>query len=788
MRLRIPIFILVGITTISIAFSQGNALRELIAKDPSLLAKFSAGNNGENNSMLSSLPTGSTPPINAGMNNSSYANPKLETNSEIQQSALTDSTDNDDVDLLPTDSNRFETRVLKSGKRDNFNIPMGGANANYIIKPGDALLLSLWGEVEKNLQIEINQQGQSIVPGIGAVGLTGMTTAEAKAYLSKRLEQIYSGLKNDKTQLTLQVTRMSPVLVYVTGEAARPGSYLFPANATVFQALMRAHGPSAVGSVRNMILKRKGKSYTLDYYAFLFEGKQPKDAILRDGDILVLPKAQKLVEAQGELNRNAIFELKPEEGLADLIKYAGGPSPKASRRTLVIQRVFEDDRTDYVNVENASTYFNGKSQLRLQNFDKIIVFESAEEAKSYVALGGAIKYPGHFAYKTNMNLSTAIKIAGGFRSDAFRNRIEVYRTANDGQTLSFPVESSHFDSFVLNAKDSIAIFYRDSLKNDLFISISGPVRKPGLYSFSGGMHAKDLLLQAGGALPEWEAGKAQVERVNSNGDFQVIPINLDSSSFELLPKDRLVLFANPNYREQEVISLAGAFIRPGKYGKANRNETLVSFLNRVGEFKDNAYAKGAKFFRSKLNSSDTIMSNCITEESAKSPQKQDSDTLFYRDSILALCHLKISKKMDSLIQAVPIDLPAILAAKNNEGNIVLQHGDSLYIPTKPISVTVRGAVLSPGEVLYAEGESENYYIKRAGGYTFNADEDRIVISYANGEKTKAGWFTKNPDAGSEVFVADLPPSDGKTMQWVNSIGNIVLGLTGVILTFIAATN
>lgn len=685
--------------------------------------------------------------------------------------------------LLPVDTSRFETRLFAKQNREFFTAPSLGPNGNYRIKPGDAFNLNLWGETEKSQFIEVSPTGSAVIPGIGAVGVSGKSTADLSQMLKQKLGTVYSGLATGKTQLSIDVVRMSPVKVYVMGEAARPGAYIFPANSSLFQALYKAHGPSAVGSVRNMILKRGGKSYAVDFYPFFFEGKQPVGSDLRDGDILVLPKAKKLVEAKGEFGRPSIYELKNEEGLSELIRYAGGASAKASRKTLVIERIFEDDRSDFVNVESASQYFNGKGQFRLQNFDKVIAFESNEESKSYFSLGGAAKYPGRFAYKNNMNLSLALKVSGGFLSESYKERLEVYRKAENGQWQVYPLNQSEFSTFMLAPRDSIHIYSRDSLNVNQYVNISGSVRKAGTYNYVQGMSAKDLILQAGGQTPEWENGKVQIERVNNKGEFQVIQADLNGETPELLPKDRLVLLSNPNSREQEVISLSGAFVRPGKYGKAERAETLGAFLKRTGQFQANAYVGGARFYRSFLHPEDTSMASCLLKQRTAKTLASSADSTAFNDSLKVVCAKQFDKIRDSLIRPIPLNLGAIIAGK--ELDLALQDGDSLFVPTKPISVHVRGAVLSPGEVLFEEGKSESYYIRRAGGFTHNADEDRIVITYANGQKTKSGWFTDNPDAGAEVFVAE-EVRDDRWMQIGSFASSIVTGLTAATASVISA--
>jgi protein involved in polysaccharide export with SLBB domain len=647
---------------------------------------------------------------------------------------------------LSLDTTRFETKLILNGPQISAHMQLEDTPGTYVLKAGDEVELSLWGQVERREVSTLDASGLAQFSGVGRVQLSGKTIASAERVLMQRFQPIQSGMAEGQVSMSLQVTRKAPIQVMVMGEAAKPGIYTVPAMTTAFQLLLKSKGPNAIGSVRNMMIRRNKTRIPIDLYELLLQGESSPKWQLQNGDVLYLPKAQSLVEMRGEVHRPGKYELKRSEGSDVLLKFAGGAKSNASRHGLMVERWGDMGRRELITVQGAA-YVLGNQRVAMRDGDRITLSNSVEELENIVVIKGSVKYPGAYTWNAGLNISQLIQLAGGYNSEAFRRMavlIQKDSLTGKSQLKSLDLAGKGLQA-MLRPQDTLEIFNRDSMLTRFEVEISGAVRKPGKYAFVQGMTVKDLMLLAGGVLPEWELSRVQIERVNSNGSLQVSSVRLDTavmdSVFELEPKDRVVFFRDPNWRNQEIVALSGAFMRPGRFSKSSVGERLGDFLRRLGELDSSAYIRGAHFFRKR-------------------------DTTYYQ---------------------IALDLNAALKGDTIH-NIVLEDGDSLFIPRRQVSVTIQGEVLSAGDVLYREDFWIDDYIRRAGGFTHNADEERVVLTYASGEKISASRATRAPDPGSVIDVPTKPERPvGQTLQYAQIVTASVATLITAIAVYIGAT-
>jgi polysaccharide biosynthesis/export protein len=331
-----------------------------------------------------------------------------------------------------------------------------------------------------------------------------------------------------------------------------------------------------------------------------------------------------------------------------------------------------------------------------------------------------------------------IQKAGGLREDAFLGRVHVVRFHPDGSSelFAYAVEEKAPDSIRLEPKDNVILY---SVK-DMFlpdsVEIAGSVFNPGKYEFRKGMTVKDLVMQAGGFLPEHESGKALVfrgdahERKVSQVEVNMeIGLNKSAKTLELEPYDVVHIPVDPRWYRKEVVVLNGLFQRPGKYALLYPGEKLASVVERAGGFKEGAYVEGARFFR-------------------------------HKDSI----------------GRVGVDLAYAVKHPKKKSNIPMVGGDSLFVPEVSNTVKVMGEVGFETSVLFRDGASVGYYIEHAGGFTRRSEKSRVVVQYANGEASSEGVFNRKPDAGSVIYVPQGP--EPKPVDWFAGL-NAVLGTIGV---------
>ncbi len=638
---------------------------------------------------------------------------------------------------------RYEQRIFQSVNRSAFANAVGAVGRDYVLGPGDAVTLFMWGDKEKEYNLVLDSQGAVFLEGVGIVPISGMTVDQAEKELRERLSRIYSGIKRGTMNISLTVGQPGPKKIFVLGDVKVPGGYVFTGHTSVLSVMYYAQGPTDIGTVRNIILNRSGKQYKLDLYDYLMRGEIPKPDVLQDGDVIFVGRAQLLVDIAGDVGRPATYEMKKGEGIKDLLAYAGGLNPTAARQTMTLQRIFPDGRVDYINLPPPQDFLSGKAEFELHDGDKLLVDKSTEPTHDFYTISGPVKYPGTYESDDITSVQVLIQKAGGLREDAFLGRIHVVRFHPDGSSelFAYSADKTSPDSIVLKPKDEVILYSVKDMYLPDSVQIAGAVFHPGKFEFRQGMTVKDLVMEAGGFLPEHEAGKALVFRGDSHErrvkqiDVSMQP-GLDKSpeNIELQPYDVVQIPVDPRWYRKEVVTLNGLFLHPGDYALLHPDEKLASVIERAGGFKPDAYVEGARFFR-------------------------------HKDSV----------------GRVGIDVEEAVRHRDSKQNITLMGGDSLFIPERSNTVKVIGEVGFETSVLYREGASVGYYIDKAGGFTRRSEKDRVVVQYANGETSTEGIFNRKPDAGSVIYVPQGP--EPKQIDWFAGI-NAILGTVGIVVALI----
>lgn len=650
---------------------------------------------------------------------------------------------------------RYELTVFETANSSIYGSTTSGVNGDYPIKAGDKLVLTLWGEVEKEYPITVNNQGKVTVEGVGMVGLNNANLAEAEAILKGKLSRIYSGILRKATFVNLRVEELSPIKVFILGEVSKPGGYVFHGNTSVFQALYQAGGPNEKGSVRMVQITREDTVFQLDLYQYLMYGKKPEPSVLLDGDVLFLPRASILAEAKGDVGRPAIYELKPGEGVTELLEFAGKVNPTAADQGMVVERLFSGGRKDFNSIAAPKAYAVGGEKYPLQDGDVLQVFQSAEPSSLSVTILGSIKYPGTYQFLEGMLAPDLVKVAGGPTEQTYEGRIQVLRPVAKGGYNLFS-QSLTGPGIALKARDTLIVYSARDLHKTDSVTISGAVAKPGSYEFYEGMTAKDLVLLAGGFTPQREEGKLRLDRLNATGrgtHTQVLTIadNYDAeasgSAIPLKPWDHVEVPVNPDFHRPEKVVLHGAFRKPGTYNLLHPGETLSELVKRSGGFQDEAYLDGAQFYR----------------------------------------HALVRDTLDTLGQ-IGLDLQKALKG-DGRNNVQLQHGDSLYVPILKVSVRVTGEVGFPTNVLWRKGRPADWYVSQAGGFNLYSDPDRVMIKFANGSIVLASQADRDPDPGSEIIVPyKKPPEPVQWTQVVSAFGTILTALAAFVIAYATYKN
>jgi len=648
---------------------------------------------------------------------------------------------------------RYESTFFKTANPSIFSGVTSGVGGDYPIKPGDELVLTIWGAVEKETRLRVNNQGKINVESVGLVSLNGVTLAAAESILRIKLSKVYSGIKSGQTFINLRFESLSPVKVFLLGEVEKPGAYVFYGNTTVFQALYMSGGPNPNGSVRSIQIARKDSIFSVDLYDYLMHGKNTTRATLLDGDIVFLPRAKILAEVDGAVGRPAIYELKEGEGVAQLLSFAGNINPDAAEQSMVLTRIYPNGKKDYETISKPNDYISGKQSLLLKNGDALRVFKSVEESVFNTTILGAVKYPGTYQLKDSMTTASLVEVSGGLLEAGYSGRVHVLRALPQG---GYQLFSQNLDEEPINIKsrDTLVVYsLKEMFKSDS-VSIGGAVAKPGYYQYYDGMDAKDLVLLAGGYLVESKRSSLSIGRLDKDGrtvrntEYSVNPSydNHNNEKIKLHAWDHVEIPYDSNFYRPELVVLAGAFKRPGVYSLSHPDETLESLISRAGGFLDEAYLDGAQFFR-------------------RSMLERDST-----DVTLGLVGINISKVLKREVR----------------NNVNLMNGDSIHIPQRPISVRVWGHVGATTNVLWKRGAGVGWYLNQAGGVSIDGDESRVMIRYANGSVALASNAERGPDPGSEIFVPyKKPPEPVVWTQVVGAFGTIAQAISTLLIAYVA---
>jgi protein involved in polysaccharide export with SLBB domain len=287
---------------------------------------------------------------------------------------------------------------------------------DYLIKPGDELMLTLWGSVDADLRLLVDRSGRVSIPRVGTVLVAGVRYADLPAVLTQRVALVFRNF-----QLSVSLGQLRGQRVYITGFVARPGTYNVSSLATVAQALLQAGGPSAAGSMRNVQLRRgKDTLATLDLYDILLRGDRSGDRVLQGDDVVHVGAVGPQIGLIGSVNRPAVFELKPGETIADALAMAGGLSAVADASRVAIERL--DDRAT---VRIVQVGLPAGATSSLQQGDVMRVFSAVDSAlpvqrqNKRVRVEGEVLRPGEYVLPPASSIADALAAAGGMTPGAF---------------------------------------------------------------------------------------------------------------------------------------------------------------------------------------------------------------------------------------------------------------------------------------------------------------------------------------------------------------------------------
>jgi polysaccharide export outer membrane protein len=591
---------------------------------------------------------------------------------------------------------RFGLEVFRNGTADPEILPMDlPVGPDYVVGPGDSLAINLWGGVSQRLLRAVDREGRLALPEAGPLLVSGKSLGEVQDAVQRVLRTQFRDVSADVSLLKLRTVR-----VYVVGEVTAPGAYDVSSLSTPLNALFAAGGITSRGSLRRLEHYR-GKQLLeeVDAYDLLLHGIRGDMKRLENGDSLRVPPLETSVTVEGMVRRPALYELRGEKNLNEVLELAGGILPAAALRHIEVQRLTAHEKRSMLSLEIGEG--SDKEALRaafekfeVQDGDEIHIYPIAPYNTGAVYLEGHVLRPGRYSYQDGMKLTDLIPSYKDLLPEPSERYAEIIRIQGPdnrpvvksfrlGDALAHPESAPR-----LQALDTIRVFGRYDLEAAPEFSVFGEVRNPGSYRSTGQAHLRDAIYQAGGTTPEaWEES-AQLFRLLPDGSTKVYSISLREAlagdalnNMAIEPRDRILVHRQPERVNPPSVYVRGEVARPGRY-------PLVANM-RVSDL----VRSGGGLLRSANPTSADLTQYAATSSAAAANQPRESHA---------------------------VNLGAALAKEEAE-DLPLRDGDVLTVPQQTgwknigAAVTIRGEVAKPGMYGIQPGERLSSLLRRAGG-------------------------------------------------------------------------
>ncbi|MCH7689616.1 MAG: SLBB domain-containing protein [candidate division Zixibacteria bacterium] len=650
-------------------------------------------------------------------------------------------------------------------------------SSDYVLGPGDNVLIYLWGRVEKEYNLTIDREGKIFVPQVGELVVWGLTLEQFKARAIKQFSKVYSDYN-----LTISLGKIRSIRIFVTGEVKRPGAYTVSSLTSLFNAIYTAGGPNQRGSMRYIRLMRSGKEQSVvDLYKFLLEGNNSIDVRLQTGDLIFVPVAGTRVAIRGEVKRQAKYELIGQETALDLLALAGQPTAEAHLDRVMLERVTGKSEWEVLDL-NLNQARGPVDAVVLQDGDRITVASIFDFKKNMVSITGHVKHPGFYERNDTTRVSDLLKRAQLQPYDVYYDRAELYRRHANYRTQIIPIDLSKAlagdekNDLKLKDLDSLHVYSIKEIEWKRLVYIGGEVKSPGVFDLYEDMSVEDLIFLAGSFKRSAFRFGAEIARVDSVGRVEIIYVNLKNPADRKIlmqEDDQLFIRRIPDWKENRIVKIEGEVTYPGDYAIMRKDETLYNLLARCGGFTERAFPKGLIFVRHSIEENLRRLGVDKMIERSKRVVEDSLGNVRYEGMI---------EYDPTGLSRIVIDIESIMNTGGAVGDIILEPNDKIFVPSVPSGVSVIGAVGSNGTIQFMPNKKVRDYIKRAGNFTRWADKHEVRLIRASGEVYSGGTAL-----GKKVEVGDLvvvPTKVERKSNWFKNLTTAASAITGIVTTAI----
>ena len=674
----------------------------------------------------------------------------------------------DDNATGKTNKKKVFGRDIFSNKNLSFEPLMNIATPqNYVLGAGDQVSVDIYGASQKSVDCTVSPDGDIVIEGYGPIRVGGLSVAAAKARLRATL-----GSRYQSSRINLSLGQTRTVSINVMGEVVKPGTYTLSAFASVFNALYMAGGTNDIGTLRNIKIYRNNRLVSVcDIYDYILNGKMTGNVRLHDGDVIIVGPYDCLVNITGKVKRPMYYEMKRNESLQTLLRYAGGFTGDAYKKAVRVNRktgreyaVFNVDEFDM-------------SAFRIADGDSVSVDSILPRYHNTVEIKGAVFRPGMYQLGDGINsVRSLVQHAEGLTEEAFTARAVMHRMKADRTLRVIPVDiqgimEGRVADIPLKENDVLFIPTKQTAMNEQTVSIQGEVVYPGIYKYADNETLEDFVLQAGGLTDKASTVKVDVaRRVGNPKALTTDSIIAKTYSFALKdgfvvdgeqgfvlqPFDEVYVRKDPSYTVQQNVSIDGEVTFPGTYALSRRKMRLTDLVAAAGGATRLAYVHGARLER-RTNEAERKRMEAALQMQNEMLQQELLSLAASQTSGSALQQVGQQSKDEQLKKfqvpntyPVGIELDKALANPKGDANIVLREGDRLVLPQYTATVKVNGAVMYPNTVSFIKGKGVGYYINASGGYSQNARKSGAYVIYMNGMVSKSSKAKVEP--GCEIVV------------------------------------
>lgn len=647
---------------------------------------------------------------------------------------------------------------------------------NYVLGPGDQVVVNIYGASQRTHQLTVSPDGFITVQGFGPIQVSGLSVAAAQSKIRSSLGSRYA---SSEIKMTLGQTRS--IMVNVMGEVKAPGTYTLSGYATVFHALYSAGGISDLGTLRNIKVYRQGKLITVvDIYEYILNGRLAGNIRLQDNDVIQVGPYDCLVGITGNVKRTMFYEMRKNESVATLIKYAGGFTGDAYTKAVRLIRQ-NGERYSVFNINEFDF-----ASFQVADGDAVTVDGMLNRFENMVEVKGAVFRPAQYQLGGNITtVKSLIEAAEGVTEDAFTAHAVMHRLKADRSLEIIPVDvqgilNGTVADIPLQNEDVLFIPTQAELRSQRTLTITGEVLSPGAYEYADNTTIEDLIIQAGGLKDEASTARVDVSRriIDSKSKNKTKEI---AKSFSFSLKDGLVIDGergfllepydvvhvrrSPGFHTPRSVMVEGEVNFEGNFTLEKKNQRLSDLIAAAGGVTDDAYVKGARLMRKMTDDERARMQTILRMVRAQQDEK---------DSI------KLNQLAIENTYPVGIHLEKALADPGSSFDITLREGDRLIVPEYNGTVRVSGNVMFPNTVAYEEGKDYKYFVNQAGGFGNRAKKSKTYVIYMNGTISQVGHGTKI-EPGCEIVVPTKSKKEPFNWGVLATLGSSMASLATLVL-------